>query len=132
MTIEIQMLIASSVLTVLHILPYAMAYFRYWNLQTVMGNRLDVPEIPEWAKRAQLAHGNMNENFPHFAAIVLSAAYLGIANEMTAMGAVLFFWARLGYLVAYTLGITWVRSGLFVAGIAGEIMIIVQIIKHGL
>ena len=48
-----------------------------------------------FAGRAERAHLNMIENMVLFTALVLIAAVAGKANAMTAMGALIFFWARL-------------------------------------
>ena len=63
-------------------------------LPTLAGNREGLPEITGWAGRAKRAHLNMIENLVLFAALVLIAAVAGKANAMTAMGAMIFFWAR--------------------------------------
>jgi len=47
----------------------------------------------------------MIENMVLFTALVLVTAVAGKANAMTAMGALIFFWARLIYAVIYLLGL---------------------------
>lgn len=123
MLIEIQMLIASAVLAALYCLPYVMAYYRYWGASGVSSDRQNVPAVPDWARRACEAHQNMNENFPHFAVLVLAAAYLDVFNDLTALGTILFFWSRLLYLVVYILGMYKLRSMFFALGLLGEGMI---------
>jgi uncharacterized MAPEG superfamily protein len=39
-----------------------------------------------------------------------------------------FFWARVGFAVAYILGITWIRSLLWFVGFVGMILIAVQLL----
>ena len=57
-----------------------------------------------FAGRARRAHLNMIENMVLFTALVLVAAVAGKANATTAMGAMIFFWARLAYAVIYLAG----------------------------
>ena len=79
-------------------------------LPTLAGNREGLPEMTGWAGRARRAHLNMIENLVLFAALVLIAAVAGKANATTAMGAMIFFWARLAYAVIYLIGIPWLRT----------------------
>ena len=50
----------------------------------------------------------MLESVALFGILVLVAHVAGKANAMTAMGAAIYFWARLVYTVIYTAGIAWV------------------------
>ncbi|WP_455206473.1 MAPEG family protein [Kaarinaea lacus] len=93
----------------------------------IAGNREKLPELPQWAQRAQAAHVNLTENLVHFSALVIVAHLATASNDVTAMGATLFFWARVAYLVIYTVGIPWLRTVAFMAGFAGEIMILSQL-----
>lgn len=129
MNTQTQMLLATAVLAILHIMPYFLAYLKYWGISGIVGNRENLPALPAWAERARSAHQNMNENFSHFAVLVLIANYLGIATDLTAMGAMLFFWARLIYLAVFILGIPWVRTIVFMAGLVGEFLIVAEILK---
>ena len=52
----------------------------------------------------------MLENMVLFTALVLIAAVANKANATTALGALIFFWARLIYAVIYLLGIPWLRT----------------------
>jgi len=56
----------------------------------------------------------MLENLVLFAALVLVAQIAGKTDAMTALGAHLFFWARLIYVPVYLIGIPWARTGLWV------------------
>ena len=58
-----------------------------------------------------------------FAALVLIAAVAGKANATTAIGATLFFWARLAYAVIYLIGIPWLRTLAWFVGVIGMAMI---------
>jgi uncharacterized MAPEG superfamily protein len=50
------------------------------------------------------------------------------ANATTALGAALFFYARLAYAVIYWLGIAWVRTAVWCVAVAGLVMILSQLI----
>ena len=92
-------------------------------LTTLAGNREGLPEITGWAGRARRAHLNMIENMVLFAALVLIAAVAGKANATTAMGALIFFWARLAYAVIYLIGVPWLRTVAWFVSVIGMAMI---------
>jgi uncharacterized MAPEG superfamily protein len=52
----------------------------------------------------------------------------GAANATTALGATIFFWARLVQAVVHILGVPWVRTLAFGVSIVGEVMILAQIL----
>jgi len=96
-------------------------------LTTQAGNRDRLPEYTGFAGRAKRAHLNMLENMVVFTALVLIAAVAGKANATTAMGAMLFFWARLVYAVVYLIGVPWLRTLVWVVSVIGMVMIAVQL-----
>ena len=90
-------------------------------LPTLAGNREGLPEYTGFAGRARRAHLNMIENMVLFAALVLIAAVAGKANATTAMGAMIFFWARLVYAVIYLIGIPWLRTLAWFVSVIGMV-----------
>jgi uncharacterized MAPEG superfamily protein len=92
-------------------------------LPTLAGNREGLPEMTGWAGRARRAHLNMIENLVLFTALVLITAISGKANATTAMGALIFFWARLAYAVIYLIGIPWLRTLAWAVSVIGMVMI---------
>jgi uncharacterized MAPEG superfamily protein len=70
----------------------------------------------------------MVENLAPFAALVLVAQIAGVANETTAFGALLFFWARVAHAIVFILGIPWLRTLAFVAAWVGILLIFLQLI----
>ena len=127
MTTDLQMLIAVGILSLLQFMPYFLAYIMTWGIPGIASNRENMPALPEWANRAKRAQSNLNENLIHFSIFVLIVHVLGLSNEMSALGATIFFYSRLIYWVVYIAGITWVRTLLFMAGVAGEVMVIMQL-----
>lgn len=92
------------------------------------GNRENLPAATGIAGRAQRAHSNMLENIGLFAALVLVAHVSGRANEMTALGAQLFFWGRVVYAVVYLAGIPWLRTGVWFVSMVGLVLIFLQLL----
>jgi uncharacterized MAPEG superfamily protein len=100
---------------------------RVWTpkgLILAFGNREDMPEPSPVAGRADRAAKNMLESLLLFAVVVLVARLGGIAPEKIATGAAVFFWARVAYFLVYLAGIPYLRTAVWVAGIAGLIMIL--------
>jgi uncharacterized MAPEG superfamily protein len=127
MTLDLKYLLFAVVLTFVQMLIQATAANQAVGLTTLAGNREGVGELPGFAGRAKRAHLNMLENLPLFIALVLIAAVAQKANATTAMGALIFFWARLVYAVIYLLGIPWLRTIAWVVSVIGMIMIAMQL-----
>jgi uncharacterized MAPEG superfamily protein len=128
MTTDLTMLTASAVLTGALVLPYGLAMWLLWPVTQVLGNRENPPPLPAWAERAQRAQRNMLENFPHFAALVLVVNAAGLANHQTAIGATIFFWARVAHAIIYVAGIWRLRAVAYFAGVAGELLILFRLL----
>jgi uncharacterized MAPEG superfamily protein len=92
------------------------------------GNRDGMPPLTGWAGRAERAHLNMLESLVLFAALILVAVVAGKTNAMTALGAQLFFWARLVYALIYLAGVPWVRTGVWLVSVIGLVLIFVQLL----
>ena len=128
MTIELKMLLWSVALTFVQVLVAAMGSSGQLGLATVAGNREGLPELTGWAGRAQRAHRNMLENLPLFIALVLIAQLANRTNGMTALGAELFFWARLVQAIIYIVGLPWLRTLAWAVSVIGLIMIFLQLL----
>ncbi len=89
----------------------------------------DDPPHANWAERAKRAHYNAIENLVVFAPLVLIANATNISTQTTIVACQLYFWARLGHYIVYTLGITVVRSLLFFAGLGAQIMMAFAILQ---
>ncbi len=125
MTTEIHMLAWSIALGFAYV--FAAAYFATarrglaWNA----GNR-DEPTSPLQGPggRAQRASHNFLETFAFFAAAVLAVTALHLESPRTALGAQLYFWARLVYLPVYVIGIPVLRSLVWVVSFVGIVLVV--------
>jgi uncharacterized MAPEG superfamily protein len=93
------------------------------------GNRDTSLNVAPWVARAVRAHDNLTENLAVFAILVLVAQVAGKANGTTALGAEMFFFGREAHLITYTAGWVYVRTAVFFVAVAGEIMILLQLLK---
>jgi uncharacterized MAPEG superfamily protein len=123
MSPDLTYLLFSTILCFVQVLIAASGANTQVGLTTLAGNREELPDMVGWAGRARRAHLNMIENLVLFAALVLIAAVAGKANATTAMGAMIFFWARLAYAVIYLIGIPWLRTLAWFVGVIGMAMI---------
>jgi uncharacterized MAPEG superfamily protein len=117
-------------MTGLFFVPYVLNRINVRGFFGAMGNphKNDLPEA-DWAQRAIRAHANAVENLVIFASLVLITQLAGISNETTGLGAAIYFWARLVHYTVYTLGIPVMRTLAFFAGLAGETLIAIELIK---
>jgi uncharacterized MAPEG superfamily protein len=123
LTPDLKYLLFAVILTFVQMLIAAMGSNQQFGLPTLAGNREGLPDLTGWAGRARRAHLNMLENLVLFTALVLIAQVAGKANAATAMGASIFFWARLVYLGVYLAGISWVRTAVWVVSVIGMVII---------
>jgi uncharacterized MAPEG superfamily protein len=128
MSIDLQLLVWSTALTLIQALIAASGATQQVGLPLLAGNRESVPAIGGWAGRAQRAHRNMLESLVLFAALVLVAQAAGKANHSTALGAELFFWARLVYVPVYVFGVPWVRTVVWAVSVVGLVIIFLQLV----
>ncbi len=129
MSPDLKYLLFSTILTFVQVLVAAIGANQAVGLNTLAGNREGLGEIGGWAGRAKRAHLNMIESMVLFAALVLIAATAGKANAMTAMGAAIFFWARLAYAVIYIAGIAWLRTLVWFVSVIGMAIIAWELFK---
>ncbi|MGD9886285.1 MAG: MAPEG family protein [Reyranella sp.] len=123
MSPDLKYLLFSTILCFVQVLVAASGANSQVGLNTLAGNREGLPDMTGWAGRAKRAHLNMIENLVLFAALVLIAAAAGKANATTAMGAMIFFWARLAYAIIYLIGIPWLRTIAWFIAVIGMAMI---------
>ena len=130
MTPELVYLLWSVALTVALVVIAVLGATQQLGLPKLAGNREHMPEVTGWAGRAERAHRNMLESLVLFAVLVLLARALNISNNMTVLGAQLFFWGRLAHAVLYIAGIAWARTAAWAVSIVGLVLIFLQLIAQ--
>ncbi len=129
MTTDLWMLVYCCTLALLSPALYLVGRFgAAGGMEWLMGNRDSALEVPEWTDRAVRAHSNLIESLVPFAALVLVAHTAGLANETTALGATVFFWARVLYVPVYTAGLQPWRTLVWFVGLGGQLVILGQLI----
>ena len=125
---ELQYLAWAAALTALFWIPYILERIKTWGLVPAVGYPDNPPAQAPWARRMRAAHANAIENLAVFATLVLVAELANVANATTAQAAAIYFWARLVHVIAYTLGIPWVRTLAFDAGFVAQVMVALQVL----
>ena len=113
-TTELWFLLASVILGLVHLIAAShLISFQHGYRWTASSREEPVPPLHGLANRVDQATTNFLETFPFFAALVLVAHVTRHHSLLTLWGAHLYFWARLGYLLAAAAGYGLVRSILF-------------------
>jgi uncharacterized MAPEG superfamily protein len=128
MSVEMDLLVWAAALTFVQTLIAAAGANLQVGLPALAGNRENLPQIGGWAGRARRAHRNMLESLILFAILVLVAQIAGKTNAITGLGAQLFFWARVVYLLVYLVGVPWVRTGIWLISVIGLVLIFLQLV----
>lgn len=120
MTTGLGMLVLTALLSVALAFPPLFSVLWERGFVYGLGNRdLGSAGLPEWGRRAERAQWNLLANLPAFAILVLVAAFLGISNDVTTLGAQQFFWARVAHAVIYIAGIPYIRAIAFGVSLGG-------------
>ena len=129
MTVDLSMLVCTALLSLLMPAIYLVGRTQApGGMQWALGNRDRPLEVAPWTARAIRAHQNLTENLAPFAVLVLVAHVAGKADGVTALGAIVFFAARVAYAAVYIAGLIGVRTAVFFVGVFGEILILSQIL----
>ena len=130
MKTELLYLVYATALTGLLWIPYILDRIATWGLTTAVGYPDNPPAQSAWARRMMKAHFNAVENLVVFAALVLAAAALGKSNSAIGTAAMVYFWARVVHVIAYTFAIPWVRTLAFAVGFFAQAAIAWQILAR--
>lgn len=125
MTTELCMLVWSVVLGLVQIALAATCSVGQRGLGWAASARDEVrPPLSGIGGRLDRARANFLETFPLFVAVVLAAHLLQRHDNMTVLGAQLYFWARLAYVPAYAAGIPYLRTLIWAASIVGIVLVL--------
>ncbi|MEO0664674.1 MAG: MAPEG family protein [Pseudomonadota bacterium] len=128
MTPELTYLTYAVILLVAHMLVQATFSDLSKGIGWALGAQDEHREPSVFAGRLERALRNYVYNLPAFVALALILAQTGLGTEGTALGAALFFWARVAYVAAYASGIPLTRSIAWFASLAGLALMIVPLL----
>jgi uncharacterized MAPEG superfamily protein len=124
-SVEIQMLCWSVVLGLVQLLISTTLAVKDQGLPYATGPR-DAPSPPLATLTARLlrAFHNFRETFVYFATAVLLVTLMNKSNANSALGAQLYFWARLVYIPVYASGIPFARTAVWTVSVIGLVMVL--------
>lgn len=128
MTSELTYLTYAVILLIAHMLVQATASDLSKGLGWALGSQDEEREPNVIALRLEKALRNYVYNLPAFIALALMLAVTERGTETTALGAAIFFWARVAYVPAYASGIGPARSLAWLASLAGLALMIVPLL----
>ncbi len=125
MTTELKMLAWSIVLGIVQILLAGGLATQQRGLKWNAGNRDEnIPPVTGVAARAGRASQNFLETFVFFVAAVLAVVLTHRNNEHTALGAQIYFWARVAYWPIYAVGIAYLRTAVWIVAFWGFLQVL--------
>jgi uncharacterized MAPEG superfamily protein len=125
MTVELNLLGWSIILGLVYVLVAASLGTQQRGLKWNASNRDGEPKpLTGVAARAWRANRNFLETFAFFAAAVLALTVANKSTAHTALGAELYFWARVVYLPIYMLGIPYVRTLVWAVSLWGILQLL--------
>jgi uncharacterized MAPEG superfamily protein len=86
-----------------------------------------MPPLVGVAGRLERALQNFGETFPLFAAAVVMAHVTGRHGGLTLVGAHMYFWARVAYVLCYAAGVPLIRSLIWSVATVGIALILVSL-----
>lgn len=130
MTQELTWLMYTLLLTTFMSMPYVM------NRIAVRGQKAALYDpkgesggtLSPWAQRLSNAHANAIENLAVFAPAVLAVQALSLSTQVTQAAAAIYFFARLGHVVAYAANIPMARTMAHTVAWIAQIAIIVHVL----
>jgi uncharacterized MAPEG superfamily protein len=124
-SIELQMLCWAVVLGLVQLVAAtAMATKDQGLSYNISPRDLPPPPVSVLSARLLRAFGNFRETFVLFAVSVLVVTVLGKNSPSSALGAQIYFWARLIYVPIYAVGIPALRTLIWAASVVGLIMVL--------
>ncbi len=132
MTPEIYWLTLNIVLTAFMVIPYAVYRARklggVWQVfKTPLPG--DSPFDEAWAHRAYRAHMNAFEGIALFAPLAIAVHVTGQGNEITAIAAAVYFWARLAYAPLYYFDVPVLKTTSWFVGLISTLVLAVALLR---
>jgi uncharacterized MAPEG superfamily protein len=130
MKTELMYLVWVTTLTAVIWIPYIVDRLMVEGMMDAVGYPANPKPQSPWAQRLKAAHYNAVENLVVFAALVLVAQAAGVSNNATVMACMVYFWARVAHLVAYTFAIPLARTLSFSVGFVCQMVLAAQLLMR--
>lgn len=127
MPIELAILGWSTILLVVHAMLQGQLATRERGIEWNAGPRDDAQRpLGTHAGRAQRALDNYKESWPAFIALALGLTVVDRTGGIAAIGAMLWFGARIVYLPLYLFGVPYLRSIAWLASMIGLLLMLIR------
>ena len=123
MSTEIQMLSLTGLVLFLLTIIQGTRNVLALGLPTAAGNQDDIAPWTGWNDRLNRAVRNAIEAISIFAPVVVAVEFADANNATSALGAQIFFFARLLHAPIFVLGIPYLRTTAWTAGAVGIVMV---------
>lgn len=130
MSQEIYWLGITALMTALIWAPYILNRFVEMGLVGAIVD-VDADTTPKsaWAKRLMKAHANAIENLVVFSALVVAVELSAMNSKLTALAAMLYFFARLLHVFVYALGVPVLRTVTFLGGFVCQLILALSFLE---
>jgi len=128
MTPELTYLTYAVILLIVHMLIQATVSDLSKGIGWALGPQDEKREPNLVAGRLERALRNYVYNLPAFIALALTLKVTELGTDSTALGAALWFWARVAYVPAYASGLPLVRSVAWFASLGGLVLMILPLL----
>jgi uncharacterized MAPEG superfamily protein len=130
MSVELRLLAWSVILLIVHIMLQAFFVTRARGVAWNAGPRDEAASapLPAIVGRAQRALDNFKETWPAYIALALALAVTNRTGGMGALGAWIWFAARIVYIPLYLLGVPGLRTLVWAVSLVGLILMLSRLI----
>jgi uncharacterized MAPEG superfamily protein len=128
MTLELWVLLASAGVLMVGLFAQGIAGLMAYGPIRQSGARDEALEQTRFLGRTSRAAQNQIESLALITPVILIAHLVGTNTAMTEMGSLIYLVARLVYMPVYWLGIPFIRTMIFTAGLVGIVMIAASIL----
>ncbi len=125
MTAELTYLFYAVILLVAHIIVQATFSDLSKGLGWALGPQDEPRDQSPIASRVQRALRNYLETFPAFAALAIMLTITEQATDLSALGAAIYFWARVAYIPCFASGIPLIRSVAWFTAMGGLVLMMI-------
>lgn len=128
MTPELTYLTYAVILLIAHMFIQATASDLSKGIGWALGPQDEQRDPSQIAGRLERALTNYVYNLPAFIALALILKVTDLGTTTTALGAAIWFWARVAYIPAYASGLPLVRSVAWFASLVGLVLMILPLL----
>lgn len=129
MPIELQMMVYAVALFLATMVIQAAAGIVKMGPPWGFGNRDEASPTSGFVGRSKRTVVNSVEAMVMFAPLAIAAVLAQQTDNLSALGAQLFFYSRVGYVASYLAGIPYVRTLFWTGGLVGTIMVFIALFQ---